>query len=75
MTKDKILKLVGARIRDARKAKGWSQEELAYHSSIDRSYVGGIERGQRNISVVLLFKLAASLQIQASSLLQDLEIE
>jgi transcriptional regulator with XRE-family HTH domain len=44
------LQVLGERIRAARKAKGLSQEDLALESDIDRSYIGGVERGQRNMS-------------------------
>ena len=43
--RDKNLVELGQRIRDARKALGFSQEDLAHESGIDRSYIGGVERG------------------------------
>lgn len=66
------LKKVGLNIRKARKEKGLSQESLALSSDIDRSYVGGVERGERNISVVNLKKIADALEMSVSRLLKDL---
>ncbi|GMV29548.1 MAG: hypothetical protein AMXMBFR59_16730 [Rhodanobacteraceae bacterium] len=44
-----------------RKERGWSQERLALESGIARSYLGGVERGQRNIALLNICRLAASL--------------
>lgn len=60
--KNKYLVELGEHIRNARKAKDMSQEQLALHAEIDRSYVGGIERGERNVSFLTLVKIAASLE-------------
>src|SRR6266481_5780898 len=57
------LQVLGERIRRARKRKGLSQEGLAFESDIDRSYVGGLERGERNPS---FFKLCAIAQVVGS---------
>jgi transcriptional regulator with XRE-family HTH domain len=48
--KQTSLQVLGERIRAARKIKGLSQEDLALQSDIDRSYIGGVERGERNLS-------------------------
>lgn len=66
------LKKVGISIRQARKEKGLSQESLALISDIDRSYVGGVERGERNISIINLKKIADALKIPISQLLKNL---
>lgn len=52
------LRQLGTRIRQRRKALGWTQEELALKAGIDRSYVGGVERGERNITFLTLCKLS-----------------
>ena len=52
---------IGRRIRELRKEKGLSQEALAEAASIDRSYLGGIERGEHNFNVINLIKIASSL--------------
>lgn len=64
-----IAVLLGKNIRQARKEKGYSQEGLALHAKLDRSYVGRIERGEANITVELLYKLAAVIKCDAKSLL------
>jgi transcriptional regulator with XRE-family HTH domain len=61
--------LIGKNIRHARKEKGYSQESLALNAKLDRSYVGRIERGEANITVELLYKLAAVIKCDAKSLL------
>ena len=59
---------LGAAIREARKAKGISQEALAELAGIDRSYMGGIERGEHNLAIINLLKIADALGIKASLL-------
>jgi transcriptional regulator with XRE-family HTH domain len=53
-----VRKLVGRRIRHFREKKGWSQEKLAEMADLDRTYVGRIERGEKNIGVENLVRLA-----------------
>lgn len=62
---------LGAAIRAERKAKSLSQEALAELADIDRSYMGGIERGEHNIAIMNLLKIANALGIRTSSLLDD----
>jgi transcriptional regulator with XRE-family HTH domain len=66
-----LLKRFGSRVRKVRQQKGFSQEELALESGLDRSYIGGVERGERNISLVNLFKLSKALSVSPSTLLED----
>ncbi len=61
---------LGAAIRAARKAKGLSQEALAELADIDRSYMGGIERGEHNLTIMNLLKIADALGIKASTFLE-----
>lgn len=56
-----LLKILGTRIRTLRLAKGMSQEALADAARIDRSYMSGVERGVRNVSVLNLAKIARAL--------------
>lgn len=63
-------KLLGSRLAKLRKERGWSQEQLALESGIARSYLGGIERGQRNIALLNICKLAATLGIEPSELMK-----
>ncbi len=62
---------LGAAIRAARQAKGLSQEALAELAGIDRSYMGGIERGEHNLAIMNLLKIADALGIKASSFLDE----
>jgi transcriptional regulator with XRE-family HTH domain len=64
----KIKKDFGARLRAIRQEKGFSQEALALACDLDRSYVGGVERGERNISIVNIHKIARALNVQPKEL-------
>lgn len=64
-----VQKRFGKRLAELRKAKGWSQEKLSLEAEIARSYLGGVERGQRNISLVNICKLAKTLGIKPSELM------
>lgn len=61
----------GARIKELRKAKGLSQEKLANLAEIDRTYMPEVERGERNISLVVAEKIANALGEKLSSMLKD----
>ena len=63
-------KILGRNVRAARKDLGWSQEDLAFETDIDRTYISGIERGVRNPSLDLLVKLAKTLKMTPSELLE-----
>ena len=67
-----VLVLLGQRIRARRLSKGWSQEELADRAKLDRSYIGGIERGERNITVLKLCQVASPLVLDPGVLLQGI---
>ncbi|MHA6531719.1 helix-turn-helix domain-containing protein [Paenibacillus sp. BAC0078] len=76
--KDKeILKLVGARIRILRKEKGFSQEALGEKGGFHFSYIGQIERGEKNVSLLNLSKIAEALGVNLIQLFAyvDEEIE
>jgi transcriptional regulator with XRE-family HTH domain len=62
----KELVSLGQAVKELRLAKGWSQEAFADHVSIDRSYIGGIERGEHNLALVNLIKIASTLGINAA---------
>lgn len=66
--------MLGERIRAARKAKRLSQEDLALEADIDRSYIGGVERGQRNLSFKKLCAIAFILGCDAGSLCSGLPL-
>lgn len=65
---DDVTRELGRRIRRRRKEVGWSQEELALLAEIDRSYVGGIERGDRNVSFTILCRLCLALRCDVAAL-------
>ena len=67
--KVEIRRRFGQRLRELRHEKGLSQEELALQCGLDRSYVGQIERGERNLSLENIHKLADALGVPASELL------
>lgn len=67
-TDSDIRKRFGAAVRAARVRANISQEELAHRSSLDRTYIGGVERGERNPSLVSLQKIATGLNITLSAL-------
>lgn len=60
--------LLGKKIRRMRKEQGLSQEALAYESGIDRAYLGKIERGEKNITVLKLFQICDTLEVSIREL-------
>jgi transcriptional regulator with XRE-family HTH domain len=64
----------GKRVRELRKVKGLSQEDLALACDLDRTYIGGVERGERNISLNNIYRIAEALNIPASELLKEGEV-
>ncbi len=73
-TKEKELLLkVGNRIRELRLKSGLSQEKLAFASNLDRTYIGSVERGERNISILNLNKISTALNINSFELLKIAE--
>jgi transcriptional regulator with XRE-family HTH domain len=65
-----ILTLFGERVRVLRQARGLSQEALALAAGLDRTYIGGIERGERNISLLNIQKIVQALNVSPADLLQ-----
>lgn len=68
-----ILDRVGALIREHRRAKGLSQEELGHRADLHRTYVSSLERGVRNPTITVLCRIAAALETSVSELLAGLE--
>lgn len=64
-----LLQAIGSRVRQARENRGWSQETLAAEAGLDRSYMSGVERGVRNLSVLKLDAIAKGLGIPIRDLL------
>jgi ribosome-binding protein aMBF1 (putative translation factor) len=65
---------LGTSIRAARSVKKLSQEALADLANIDRSYIGGIERGEHNVALINLLKIAEALEIKLSQLLVNCDL-
>lgn len=66
-------KLVGWNLRRVRLAKGISQERLAFDACVDRSYLGGVERGTENPTVDILERLATTLDVPLRDLFFDFD--
>ena len=63
-SRDEAIKVAfGKRVRELRTEKGLSQEGLALACDLDRTYIGGIERGERNVGLVNIQKIAAALGV------------
>lgn len=67
----KVLKRIGENIKASRLKNGLSQEALAYESGLDRAYVGRVERGEKNISILSLLKISTVLKIEIGNLIKD----
>ncbi|HEX8222493.1 MAG TPA: helix-turn-helix transcriptional regulator [Allosphingosinicella sp.] len=58
----------GARMRELRKTRGLSQEALAFACGLDRSYLGAIERGEKNVSLINIHRIAEALEAAPAEL-------
>ena len=68
---NETLVALGLAIRKTRLSLGLSQEALAVDAEFDRSYMGGVERGEHNLTLMGLSKIAGALKIKPSTLLQS----
>ena len=68
MTTDERILAFGKRVREVRKSKGISQERLAEMAGIDRSYMGNIERGEKNITLKKAYEICDALDIEIQDL-------
>ena len=66
--KDEILIAFGKRVRELRKERNWSQEKLAENSGLHPNYIGMVERGERNPSLINIQKLAMALNQNLSEI-------
>ena len=67
------LKALGRRVRDFRHSRSISQEALADAAAVHRTYIGMIERGEKNITVLTLSKIAQALELSVQELLGELK--
>jgi transcriptional regulator with XRE-family HTH domain len=72
LSRAEILKRFGETLREHRQRAGLSQEKLAAKAGIDRTYVGGAERGERNVALVNIVRLAEALNVTAAELLDPI---
>ncbi len=70
--KDTTLVRLGANLRKAREAHGWSQEELAHRCGVHRTYVGSVERGEYNVTILTLRRLTQTLGISIQDALRGI---
>jgi transcriptional regulator with XRE-family HTH domain len=68
MSKNNILKEFARNVRTLRLEKGWSQEELARRTDLHRTYIGAIERHERNVSLVNVERIAKALGVKIKDL-------
>ena len=66
------LKILGARIRELRQAAGISQTELAERAGLHHTYVGGVERGERNVCLLNIARIARALKVRPAELLANM---
>jgi transcriptional regulator with XRE-family HTH domain len=67
-----VQKALGARIRELRLKKGWSQEEFADNCGIHRSHMGEIERGETNLTLSTLLVISKQLEVSISALFKGI---
>lgn len=70
MARTDVKRAFGQRLRALRLARQWSQEHLASVVGLDRSYVGSVERGERNVSLQNIVKFAEALEVPPASLME-----
>jgi transcriptional regulator with XRE-family HTH domain len=72
---ERVLLGLGRALQKARKNHDLSQEQLASHTGVHRNYIGGVERGERSPTVLVVAKLAAALDVTLAELFHLAEAE
>jgi transcriptional regulator with XRE-family HTH domain len=67
----KYRKVLGENIRTYRQGVKWSQEKLAEKADLHHNYIGDIERGEENVSVDVLMRIATAMKVRLSDLVRD----
>jgi transcriptional regulator with XRE-family HTH domain len=75
MEKHNVLVEFGNRVRELRKSKNLSQEELSFHADLHRTYIGMIERAEKNITLVNIEKIAKALEVRINELTKNIDNE
>ena len=68
-----LLKKFGDRVQSLRNQAGISQEKLAEMAEMHRTYISGIERGERNVSLINIMRLASALNVSVSKLMEGID--
>lgn len=68
--KSYILRKFGENVKKMRKTRGWSQEELASKAGLHRTYIGSIERSERNVSLINIERMANALAVKIEALIK-----
>lgn len=71
--KEPVLRKFGDNVRALREAQGLSQERLAERADLDRTYISGVERGVRNLSLLSVVRIAKALKTSAAELCEGLD--
>ncbi len=71
ISKNEILNIFGENVRKYRRLLDISQEELAHRADLHRTYIGMIERAEKNITLVNMEKIAKALEVQIEDLIKD----
>ncbi len=69
MKNSRILKTFARNVKTLRKSKGWSQQELARRAELHRTYIGSIERHERNVSLLNIQRIAKALGVKPGELI------
>ena len=67
----RFLRRIGDRIRERRVARGWTQDELGVKCELHRTFIGSVERGERNVSILNLKVIAGTLRVSLAGLLTE----
>ena len=72
VAKDPMLLQLGKHLRKLREQRGWSQEELAFRCNLHRTYIGSVERGEYNLTLLTLRKITDKLGISLADALRSI---